>query len=132
MKPVKANQQTNNFTDRCKAVLLLWIIYIISVLFLLCFRVRLFINALWSPSGKGLTSRLSFVMSNFETVTFPLVSWVRCGARLNRFLMFSSFLLWMKLMHPLNSYRFGACTWFQGTNPISDSHSVNYFPTTTA
>ena len=36
--------------------------------------------ALWSPAGKGLTSWLSFVMSNFEVVTFPLVSWVRCGA----------------------------------------------------
>ena len=61
-------------------VLLLWIIYIISVLFLLCFRARLFIDALWSPAGKGLTSWLSFVMSNCEVVTFPLVSWVRCGA----------------------------------------------------
>ena len=30
-------------------------------------------------AGKGLTSWLSFVMSNCEFVTFPLVSWVRCG-----------------------------------------------------
>ena len=29
----------------------LWIIYVISVLLLLCFRARLFINALWSPAG---------------------------------------------------------------------------------
>ena len=29
-----------------------------------------------SPAGKGLTSWLSFVVSNFELVTFPLVSWV--------------------------------------------------------
>ena len=50
------------------------------VLFLLCFRAHLFIDALWSPAGKGLTSWLSFVMSNCEVVTFPLVSWVRCGA----------------------------------------------------
>ena len=41
---------------------------------------RLFIDALWSPAGKGLTSWLSFVMSDREVVTFPLVSWVRCGA----------------------------------------------------
>ena len=41
---------------------------------------RLFICALWSPAGKGLTSWLSFVVSNFEFVTFPLVSWVRCGS----------------------------------------------------
>ena len=40
---------------------------------------HLFIVALWSPAGKGLTSWLSFVMSNCEFVTFPLVSWVRCG-----------------------------------------------------
>ena len=43
---------------------------------LLCLCVRLFIEALWSPAGKGLTSLLSFVMSNFEVVTFPLVSLV--------------------------------------------------------
>ena len=28
--------------------------------------------------GKGLTSWLSFVVSNCEFVTFPLVSWVGC------------------------------------------------------
>ena len=48
--------------------------------FLLCFRARLFINALWSPAGKGLTSWLSFVMSNSEVTTIPLVSWVICSA----------------------------------------------------
>ena len=44
---------------------------------LLCLCVRLFISALWSPAGKGLTSWLSFVVSNCAFVTFPLVSWVR-------------------------------------------------------
>ena len=46
------------------------------------FCARLFFDALLSPAGKGLTSWLSFVMiSNCcEVVTFPLVSWVRCGA----------------------------------------------------
>ena len=63
------------FTDRSKAVLLLWI----AVLCLLCLCDRLFICALWSPAGKGLTSWLSFVVSICEFVTFPLVSWVRCG-----------------------------------------------------
>ena len=43
-------------------------------LVLLCFRARLFIDALWSPAGKGLTSWLSFVMSKCKVVTFPLVS----------------------------------------------------------
>ena len=50
-----------------------------SVLCLLRPCACLFICALWSPAGKGLTSWLSFVVSNCEFVTFPLVSWVRCG-----------------------------------------------------
>ena len=49
-------------------------------LVLLCFHARLFVDALLSPAGKGLLSWLSFVMSNCDVVTFPLVSWVRCGA----------------------------------------------------
>ena len=67
------------FTDRSKAVLLLWIIHFISVVCLLWFCARLFIVALWSPAGKGLISWLSLVIYNCEFVTFPLVSWVRCG-----------------------------------------------------
>ena len=51
-----------------------------SVVCLLCLCARMFICALWSPAGKGLTSWLSFVVYNCESVTFPLVSWVRCGA----------------------------------------------------
>ena len=74
------------FTGRSKAVLLLWIFYVISVLFLLCFRARLFIDALWSSAGKGLTSWLSFEMSNCEVVTFPLVSAI-IGLK-NQFLVF--------------------------------------------
>ena len=49
-------------------------------LVLLCYHACLFVDALWSPARKGLTSWLSFVMSNCDLVTFPLVSWVRCGA----------------------------------------------------
>ena len=47
---------------------------------LLCLYARLFVDALWSPAGKGLTSWLSFEMSNCDVVTFPLISRVRCGA----------------------------------------------------
>ena len=53
------------------------------MLFLSCFvclHARLFVNAMLSPVEKGLTSWLSFVMSNWDGVTFPLVSWVKCGA----------------------------------------------------
>ena len=53
---------------------------------------RLFICAFWSPAGKGLTSWLSFVVSNCEFVTFPLVSWVRCGTWLYWFLIFAPLL----------------------------------------
>ena len=63
-----------------------------SVLCLLCLCARLFICALWSPAGKGLTSWLSFVVSNWEFVTFPLVSWVRCSTWLYRFLIFAPLL----------------------------------------
>ena len=37
----------------------------------LVMRWCLFIAAMWSPAGKGLNSRLLFVMSNCDLVTFP-------------------------------------------------------------
>ena len=43
-----------------------------SVLCLLCLCARLFICALWSPAGKGLTSWLSFVVS---AVSLSLPHW---------------------------------------------------------
>ena len=58
------------FTDRSKAVLLLWIFYVFSILCLLCLCARLFICAFTSPVGLGLASWLSFVVSNCEFVTF--------------------------------------------------------------
>ena len=64
------------FTDRSKAVLLLCF-FCLSLAMPLCTSV--YVCALWSPAGKGLTSWLSFVVSGCEFVTFPLVSWVRCG-----------------------------------------------------
>ena len=44
-------------------------------LVLLCFHARLFVDALWSPAGKGLTSWLLFVMSNSDIVTLSLSHW---------------------------------------------------------
>ena len=46
--------------------------YFCSVLCWLCLCVRLFICALWSPAGKGLTSWLSFVVS---TMSLSLSHW---------------------------------------------------------
>ena len=43
-----------------------------SVLCLLCLCARLFICALWSPAGKGLTSWLSFVVSTVIFCHFPI------------------------------------------------------------
>ena len=57
-----------------------------SVLSLLCLCARLFTCPLWTRAGKGLNYWLSFVVSNCEFVTFPLVSWVRCGTWLYRLL----------------------------------------------
>ena len=53
-------------------------------LVLLCFHASLFVDALGSPAGKGLISWLSFVVSNCDAVTFPMKSWVGCGAVLYR------------------------------------------------
>ena len=75
-------QEGNSFVD----------LLCFSVWRLLCLCVRLFICVLWSPAGKGLTSWLSCVMSNCEFVTFPLVSWVRFGTWLYRFLIFAPLL----------------------------------------
>ena len=48
------------------------LLWVFSVLCLLCICMRLFICALWSPAEKGLTSWLSFVVSSCEFVTFPI------------------------------------------------------------
>ena len=40
---------------------------------------RLFIAALWSPAGKGLTSWLFLVMFIVFLLHSRVVSWVRCG-----------------------------------------------------
>ena len=51
-------------------MLLLWIFDVFSVLCLLCLCARLFICALWSPAGKGLTSWRSFVVYNASATFF--------------------------------------------------------------
>ena len=54
------------------------LLWVFSVLCLLCLCARLFVCALCSPAGGGggLASWLSFVVSACECFTFPLVSWV--------------------------------------------------------
>ena len=67
-------QDTRNFIlyQASKAVLLLWIFYVLFCLVFAMFCARLFICALWSPAGKGLTSWLSFVVSS---VSLSLSHW---------------------------------------------------------
>ena len=43
----------------------MWIFYVFSVLCLLCLCTRLFICALWSPAGKGLTSGVLLLVFYF-------------------------------------------------------------------
>ena len=67
------------FTDRSKAVLLLWIFYVFvlfCVCFVLCASVYMcFVVTCWERADL-----LALVCGVFcEFVTFPLVSWVRCG-----------------------------------------------------
>ena len=56
--------QYNIFTDRSKVVLL-FVEHLHSLCLVLAMLLRLFIAALWSPAGKGLSSWLSFVMFNY-------------------------------------------------------------------
>ena len=51
----------------------------------------LFITALWPPAGKGLTFWLSFAMFYCFLSLSHVVSWVRCGTRLYRFLILATF-----------------------------------------
>ena len=66
------------FTDRSKAVLLLWIFYVYSVLCLICLCARLLYVPCGHLLGKGyLLALVCGVCCEF--VTFPLVPWVRYG-----------------------------------------------------
>ena len=57
---------------------------------------RLFIAAVWSPAGKGLTSWLLLVMFIVFLLLSHVLSWVRCGTRLYRFLIFAVYLAVLK------------------------------------
>ena len=53
---------------------------------------RLFIAALWSPTGKGLAFWLLLVMFIVFLLLSHVISWVRCGTWLYHFLIFAVFL----------------------------------------
>ena len=65
------------FTDRSKAILLLWIICV----FVSCVSHAFtsVIAALWSPAGKGLTSKLLLGMFLVFLLLSHVVTLTRCG-----------------------------------------------------
>ena len=71
---IRFKPSSKMFIDHSKAVLLLWIIYVLFLSYCVCY-----VFGVMSPDGKGLTSWLSIVVSNCEFVIFPLASWVKCG-----------------------------------------------------
>ena len=79
IQPVEKSPPVKYFTDRSKAVLLLWIFYVFvlsCVCYVLCASVYMcFVVTCWERADL-----LALVCGVFcEFVTFPLVSWVRCG-----------------------------------------------------
>ena len=79
---------------------------------------RLFIAALWSPAGKGLTSCL-WCLSVFLSLSH-VVSWVRCGTWLYRFLIFATFLSLISISYSVvQSLLFQNCEdFFINTNTL--------------
>ena len=84
------------FTDRSKAVLLLWIFYVF-VLFCVCYVLCMSVYMCFVVTCWERADLLALVCGVYcEFVTFPLVSWVRCGTWLYRFLIFAPLLTFNK------------------------------------
>ena len=81
------------FTDRSKAVLLLWIFYVFVLSCVCCVFVRVCLcvlcGRLLGGGGGGLASWPLVCGVQYEFVAFPLVSLVGCGTWLYRFLIFA-------------------------------------------
>ena len=72
------NPPRKYFTDRSRVLLLLWIFYVFSVLCLLCLCVTVCLCL--KVTCRERADPLALVCGVYcEFVTFPLVSWVRCG-----------------------------------------------------
>ena len=102
-----------------------------SVLCLLCLCARLFICALWSPAGgrllwAGLLALVCGVYCDF--VTFPLVSWVRCGTWLYRFLIFAPLLTLSKCIASFKKVKVLRVIFISHTLPYSFCACVRNTP----
>ena len=91
------------------------------VLCFLCFRVHSLLPSRWSPAWKGLTSWFLLVMFIVFLLLSHVVSWVRCGTWLYRFLIFAVFLTSI-IVHALLSSR--------DLKPKLDSSSPLHVPST--
>ena len=104
-------------TDRSKAVLLLRIFYVFvlsCVCYVLCASVYMcFVVTCWERADL-----LALVCGVFcEFVTFPLVSWVRCGTWLYRFLIFATLLtLHSTSRHIWEWYWISRHVWYNDTS----------------
>ena len=91
------------FLDSSKAVLILWIIVFLCLVFVMLSR--LFIAVLWSPEGKGLSSWLLYVVFIVILLLSHLESCYRCGTWLWRFLILAVFLTsFVKMPHCWESH----------------------------
>ena len=104
------------------------------MVFLSCFCYAVVRVCLLMPCGQ-LTSWLLFVMSKCEVVTFPLVSWIRCGTWLYQFLIFAP-LLTLRLLFRLITCDFWLVTldyfganqtqWWMVNSQVSEFAPVLY------
>ena len=95
-KPMFSSESNTTYSQtRSIQLFLLWINCALCLVFLML--LRLFIAALWSPAGKGLTSWVLLVMFIVFLLLSHVVSWVRCGTLLYCFLIFASFLTFLTL-----------------------------------
>ena len=67
------------YSTDCSKEVLLFVDHLCSLFLVFVMLLRLFIAALWSSEGKGLTSWLLIVMFNVILLLSHLVSWDRCG-----------------------------------------------------
>ena len=104
--PSNMFKPTSNFlTDHSKAVILLWILFVICISCLSVILSCLFLEALWWPARKGPTSWLSCIWCFLVFLSLShMVSWVRCGAWLYPFLIFASSLLCLNYKFHLPIY----------------------------
>ena len=104
-KKTKKNKKKNNNNNKKNKKTICLVFVMLS---------RLFIAALWSPAGKGLTSWLLFVMSKCFLSLSYVVSWVRCGTWLYRFLILAAFLTYNCNLWPEHLDHFLVFSWSNG------------------